>query len=212
MTTWYCAGQTTCSQEEEEGDKGGHRQGIRYAPRNHCSRSVECPYTLEYDYIVKSVVSYLRRYPNMRKSTQKMMQAVPMWMPMTMLPRDASPSLHWHRLSPPESSTAAVRSVLTTCPTQSVLLHGGHILNQLWLRMSAACASFGSRTWSGPVVLDLVRPSGPGPGPAQWSWTRSGPGPHGSSSGSYSPVAGSLPRSSASDTSLVKQSLSPFPL
>lgn len=44
--------------------------------------------------------SYLRRYPNMRKRTQKMMQAVPMWMPMTMLPSDASLSLHWHRGSP----------------------------------------------------------------------------------------------------------------
>lgn len=39
----------------------------------------------------------------MRKRTQKIMQAVPMWMPMTMLPREASPSLHWHRLFPPGS-------------------------------------------------------------------------------------------------------------
>lgn len=45
--------------------------------------------------------AYLRRYPNMRKRTQKMMQAVPIWMPMTMLPSEASPSLHWHRRSPP---------------------------------------------------------------------------------------------------------------
>ena len=29
------------------------------------------------------------------------MQAVPIWMPMMMLPREASPSLHWHRLFPP---------------------------------------------------------------------------------------------------------------
>lgn len=37
----------------------------------------------------------------MRKRTQKMMQAVPIWMPMTMLPREASPSLHWHMLFSP---------------------------------------------------------------------------------------------------------------
>lgn len=50
---------------------------------------------------VQCIGTYLRRYPNMRKRTQKIMQAVPIWMPMTMLPREASPSLHWHRLFSP---------------------------------------------------------------------------------------------------------------
>lgn len=43
--------------------------------------------------------SYLRRYPNMRNSTQKMMQAMPMWIPTTIPASEPSVSLQLHLLS-----------------------------------------------------------------------------------------------------------------
>lgn len=51
-------------------------------------------------YIIKMIYfsekSYLRRYPNMRKSTQKMMQAMPMWIPSTIPATELSVSLQLH--------------------------------------------------------------------------------------------------------------------
>lgn len=44
---------------------------------------------------------YLRRYPNMRNSTQNMMQAMPMWIPTTIPASEPSDSLQLHLLSSP---------------------------------------------------------------------------------------------------------------
>lgn len=37
------------------------------------------------------------------------MQAVPMWMPMTTLPRDTSPSLHGHALFSPDTKDTQIK-------------------------------------------------------------------------------------------------------
>lgn len=71
--------------------------------------------------------SYLRRYPNRRKRTQKMMQAVPIWMPMTILPREASPSRHWHRLFPPVDKNTAKR--------ENISMMGGFNQINIWHRI-----------------------------------------------------------------------------
>lgn len=71
--------------------------------------------------------AYLRRYPNRRKRTQKMMQAVPIWMPMTMLPREASPSRHWHRLFPPVDKKYSKR--------ENIFMTGGFNRIIIWHRI-----------------------------------------------------------------------------
>lgn len=59
---------------------------------------------LKYPNDISMKKSYLRRYPNMRNSTQKMMQAMPMWIPTTIPASEPSVSLQLHLFSSPEQN------------------------------------------------------------------------------------------------------------